>query len=273
MLIRKTLPIFIAAALVGAASNANAMSIKGDFSSSCNVELDGNLKISNQILTVSTDRNNTIEIDKHYTVKVNGEAQSLSADQQRWVENYYDGFQTLVPEIASIAADGISIASEAIDTAFSEILGQDSEFITDLTGKMNELGDRVQSNFYAADGSIQLDSNAFQDGDFIDAAWDEEFDQAVDDAISSSMGHLMMALGKQLIVNGADIDAFTAKMERFAEDIERDVEAKAERLEARADALCYTLQRIDDAENSLQQSSNALSALNVVNVVQSEDAM
>ncbi|MCC2617862.1 YggN family protein [Aestuariibacter halophilus] len=232
----------------------------------CNVNVDGEWQIENGRMIITTEDNDRIQIDADHTVWVNGNTLALTDEQQQWVATYYDGIFRAVPEVAGLASDGIRLASEAISQVFGEMFNVDDDSVTDLTAKLDKLGDEVHYNFYAEDGSIRLTSKTFEDGDFMADQWESEFEQAIEEVVVNSMGQILVSIGTQMMFSGGDMDAFEARMENFASDIETKIEAQAEALEFRAEGLCYSLIDVDRAENKLAANVPALSGLNTLDV-------
>ena len=186
----------------------------------CDINIDGHMKLEDRVLTVTTEDKDKIAIDEAHNLYVNGDQIYLDADQQQWVEDYYQGIHNAVPQVADIAIEGIAIASEAITLVFGELLGHDSNAVHDLTDKLEDMNQRIHYNFYADDGSIRLDSDEFENGNFFGEEWENEFEQAIEELVFDSMGRLMIAIGSEMIMSGGNMDAFENRMETFAADIE-----------------------------------------------------
>lgn len=239
----------------------------------CNIDFNGNLKLEHNVMTITTAEKDKIVIYPSYQVYINGEEVYLDSEQTQWVTDYYQGINQAAPEVAGIAAEGIALATDAIELALGELLGGDAYVIEDMSEQLAELNHSIQSGFYAEDGSIRLNTDNFDDGDFIDAAWEKEFEQTIEKVMVSSMGHLMIALGTELLMSGGDTDAFEQRMENFAQNIEADVEAKAVHLEARAEALCLRMHEVDAAETQLQLSMPEFRGLDIIKMDQQASAM
>ena len=239
----------------------------------CDINVDGNLKLENKLLTVTTQTNDVITIDEFHSVYVNGQSLYLDAEQQQWAAEYYDGINAAVPQVVSIAKEGVSLASEAIGKVFGELLGHDNTAVDELIAKLDEINQQVQYNFYAEDGSVRLDSSEFNNGNFIDEQWESEFEEAVEEMVFKSMGRLMMSIGSEMVMSGGNMDAFEQKMESFAADLEQNMQFRGEELERKADQLCNQLVKVDNAENALQGSISELSSLNVLKMKQTSEAM
>lgn len=232
----------------------------------CDVDIDGQVSLINNVLTITTEDNDIIKIDAGESLFVNGKRMDVNANQERWVSEYYNGIYNAVPVAAEIALEGVAIANVAVSEVLGSLLGTDSNSVTKIQTKLDELKEKIEFNFYAADGSIQLDSTNFSDGDFLGSQWEDEFEDTIEEVVTASIGHIMVAMGTELIFGDGDTDGFEQRMENFGQDIETKIEAQAEKLEQKADAFCLQLASIDYAENKLQNSMKELSGLNLITV-------
>lgn len=219
----------------------------------CNVELNGKMQLENKVLAVELDNDTRLTIGQDRIPYIDGVALDLTTQQQNWVDLYYDGINQAAPQAASIATDAVALASTAINEVFTELLGSDNDALADLSDKLRHLDQQIQYNFYAENGDIRIHSESFENGEFFGEQWEAQFEEAIEDLVTDSIGHLMVALGTQLIFSGGDMDAFEQKMERFGEQMEQKVEYQATALEEKADILCSTLAQVDYAESQLQK--------------------
>lgn len=255
----------IASALILASTTAIA--------NQCDVQIEGNMLLENNVLTITTEQRNKIVIEQNQQVYVNGTRLSLTGEQQRWVADYYAGINKAVPEVASIAFEGVAIATTAVSEVFGNLLGSDTTALDEVIYKLEQLNLEIHHSFYADDGSIRLDSSKFKDGSFFGEHWGVEFEHAIEQVVTSSIGSIMIALGTELLFNGGDSNAFEQRMETFADDLERKVESRALILEEKADGLCNQMANIDYAENQLQNTVSQLSDLNMIVVNSRPDRM
>ena len=238
----------------------------------CNVELNGNMQLENNVLAVTLDSDAYMTIDQDKILYIDGTALTLNMRQQGWVDDYYDGINQAVPQAAAIAADAIALASTALNEVFTELLGADNIALTDLSKKLRHLDQQIHYNFYTDNGDIRLYSHSFEDGEFFGEQWEAQFEETIKHLVADSIGHVMVAIGTQLIFNGEDVHKFDQKMERFGEQIEQKVKYQATALEKKADVLCLTLTKVDFAETQLQQIKQ-LARLDVIRLQDQSDKM
>jgi hypothetical protein len=231
--------------------------------SKCSVELNGNMQLENHVLAATLDNNTHLTIDQDKTLYIDGIALTLNTQQQHWVDNYYDGINQAVPQAAEIATDAVALASTALNEVLTELLGSDNTALADLSDKLRKLDQQIQYNFYADNGDIRLHAESFENGEFFGEQWEAQFEEAIEDLVTDSIGHLMVAIGTQLIFNDGDMGEFEQKMQRFGEQMEQKVGYQATALEEKTDALCSTLAQVDFAETQLQKIKQ-LASLDVI---------
>lgn len=254
-------------------SSLLSLSSTGVWANQCEVNIEGQLKIEKQTLTIETLQHDKVVIDRTNTLWVNGRQVHLSSHQQKLVSAYYAGIYTAAPQAAAIATDAIKLASVAVNGVFVDLLGHDDQAIADLTDKLDELGEKINNNFYAEDGELRFYSSDFNDGDFVEQQWKDDFEQTIEEIVTQNIGRLIMNIGSELLFGDGDMSAFEAKMERFGQEIEDNIEHQSAEIEARADSLCQSLVLVDHVENQLQQVVPQLSDLNVIHVEETNQAM
>ncbi|WP_414828536.1 DUF2884 family protein [Alteromonas sp. H39] len=259
---RTTLSIIAAGMLVSGAVNAHA-----EFNNDhCDVELDGNIQYYKGLLTVDMNNGSTMTITDDYELTINGESVSLTSEQQRWVEDYYDQIDTAIPMTLNIAAEGLEIASTAVGEVFGELLGADDEMVREFDDLFTGLSQEMKTRFYDAQGNIRVNSNEFNQPGWFDNAWENEFEARIESLVSQSVGRIMVAIGTEMMFGDGDMTAFEQKMERFGESIENRVEKQARALEDDAEALCAVLAKADYAEKQMQKHIDGLDDLNLLDM-------
>ncbi|NVK55016.1 MAG: YggN family protein [Alteromonadaceae bacterium] len=229
----------------------------------CNMELHGSVTYSHGDLTITTESGEKVLITPAHQLYVDGQNVNLNNDEQRWVTDYYTSIESAIPMTVDIARDGIKIASYAVTEVFSELLGADHELTDDFDELFTDLSAQIEERFYAPDGTYQFNS-ADLEGNWADAAWSEQLDDKIDDLVERSMGHFLMAIGRQMLFADGDMEDFATRMENFGETIEQRVEGEADALESKADELCTVLAKADYAETHMQQNIAALKGLDLL---------
>jgi len=196
---------------------------------------------------------------------INGTKVSLTASQQSLVHEYSTSIRAVVPEVKSIAIDGINLAMEGVSIAFGELLGGDNEVTKDLVSELTKIRNEVDSRF---DGqkAIYVDKDGFDGEEFFDKEFEQRIESTIENAVKKSIGSVLIAVGKEILFSDGDSDVFEARMEKFGEQLESKMELKAAKIEKRANGLCESMHAIDQLEEQIQTQFPQLVDYNLLSV-------
>lgn len=224
----------------------------------CDIEIEGGINISSQSIEfVDDDKNTLYLIENDKILFIEGEKTELSKEQQVVVAQYATKIRGLVPEVKSLALDAVSVASDGVNLAFTELLGEGNKVSSDITAELDTIHQQIETHF-SAEAGISIDKDGLNGDDIFGDNFEERIESVVENAIQSSMGALMVAVGQQMLSSGGDMDAFGNKMERFGEKIEYELETRGEALEERANNLCKSVVELDELEAKLHSSIKSL---------------
>ena len=233
---------------------------------SCDVDLEAGLTINeSSIEFFDPDENKQVlySIDNDYQLTVGGDNVSLNDDQQALVEQYSSSIRAMVPQVRSIAIEGVDLALEGVNLAFNELLGEGNDVGADLTQELSSLREEVAERFTIAHG-FTIGENGLEDDELLGEEFEQRIESAVEKAVMGSMGSLLVALGQEMMFSGGDTDAFETRMESFGENIEHEMESRAEKIELKAESLCLAAVNIDQLEEELKSSIESLADINVI---------
>ncbi|RPA38365.1 YggN family protein [Shewanella frigidimarina] len=202
----------------------------------CNVTLNYDVTVEPKKLQISDNgaEKYRVELDQLY---VDGKKVTLNAKQQTLLTQYSDELSRQVPEVIDLVGDVVVMASQAVNMALTPIFG-------DATGsQIDKLMTGIQK---------RIDTMAYQQGDkfylgstesSIEHAFNEEFEQEIEQMVTNSMGSLMMTLGSQIMSSEGGsfeekMNTFSQKMDNVGKDIEQQLESQSQGLEQRADKIC-----------------------------------
>ncbi|WP_105201140.1 MULTISPECIES: YggN family protein [unclassified Pseudoalteromonas] len=241
-----TLAIISAISLSGTAiaGEANSLSFGSE---QCNIEFKNDVRIEPQRLQI-TNTNNQHLVYSSGLLEVDGQPVELNAEQQQALDDYTDKVRTYMPEVAQIALDGVKIAGVALEEVGAAFGISHNEALSDI---VENIGINIEQTFYQ-DGAFVMGKQSFEQlGNDIESQFDEDFEQAVEQAMVQSIGSIFIALGSELLGSGGDMDEFEQRMERLGEQVEQRVELQASQIEQRADALCHSFSELAQQEAQL----------------------
>jgi hypothetical protein len=233
------------------------------FNNSCDVALQGSVRIEKNSIEFLKDEKSQYKIINDQELIINNQKVDLNNKQQALVNDYAVSIRNTVPKVKNIALNAIDLATEGVTLALNELLGENNTAVKNLTTELTQV--RSEVNHYFTDNkSIYFDENGVKGHDFLSNDFEQRIEALVEETVQSSIGNLLVAIGQEMLTSGGDMKAFEAKMEKFGERIENEMELKASTLETEADSLCKSVAQIDNLEEQLK---NAVPMLNQTNVL------
>ncbi len=252
--------LFATLVLVSTSSFAHDASFSSD---SCNVDINGGVRISQSEIEFLKNDNHLYKIVDNSTLIIDGDEVALSASQQSLINQYSTDIRALIPQSKEIAADALALASDGVNLAFNELLGEGNALARDLTTHFNEISNEIEASF-AANKTIHFDENGFSGDEFFGEEFEQRIEAAVEETVQNSIGSLMIAVGQELLFSGGDMSAFETRMENFGERVGHEMEMRGAEIEKRANGLCESLSKIDDLEEKIKQQIDEISEFNVL---------
>ncbi|AWL10890.1 hypothetical protein HMF8227_00384 [Saliniradius amylolyticus] len=230
--------------------------------SDCDLTLNGDVTLKQGTLTASLNNNQSLKLDGQQAW-LDGQALDLNDDQQALLNQYHSESLTLAPKVADIALDALDLANDGVTLAFGELFGPDDDLVMDLTQQIGQLRSDVHQQFYAEDGSIRFESKNF-DEKYLNREFEQKLENTIEDAVSRSVGKMMMKIGQQMISGESSPEEFEHQMENFGERLEVQMEQKAGLVEQRASQLCSDFRALDDLERRIQNQIPELNGLDLI---------
>jgi len=230
---------------------------------SCDADISGGIKITPTAIEFSKNKKQLYKIVDNEVLYVNDEQIDLTNSQQSLITEYSTSIRAAVPEVKDIALDAIDLASDGVNLAFNELLGEGNDISTEITAQLSEIRKEVNEGF-TSDKEIYFDEEGFSGEDFFDEDFEKRIESAVETTVQNSIGSLMIAVGQQMLFSGGDMDTFETKMENFGDKIEKEMESRGEEIEKRGEALCQSVVAIDDLEDELTDQITELADFNIL---------
>ncbi len=209
-------------------------------------------------------------------VQINGESQlfvegreiELNHEQQQLIGQFSSGIRNQVPEIVSIAIEGVDIGLKAVSKAIGSLTGENSASQQKIQTKFDELKWRIRTRFNQSANNYYIAPQDFADFDDI---FTGEFEQEIEEIISDSIGTILLAVGEAMISDNTDsrggeqrLSTFDERMESMGKDLELEISASANALEKKAEQFCLKLTELDEIESKIHQSIKQLSQFNLI---------
>jgi len=243
----------------------------------CDIELDTGVTLNETTLEFFNASENT-ENKKHvlYAIKndhsliVHGQKIELNDHQQRLVTKYAKDIRAMVPQVRTIALEGVDLALEGVNLAFNELLGEGNNVGAELTTELSTLKDEVAVRFTEKHGITigenGINGKGFTGEEILGKEFEQRIESAVEKAVINSMGSLLMAMGQEMLFSDKESNSLETRMEDFGESIADEMEHRAEKIERKAEVLCAAVIDIDKLEEQLKASISPLANINVISV-------
>lgn len=207
-----------------------------------------------------------VQITNNNQLFIHGREVQLTPKQKESLSLYSNGIREHVPEIVSIAIEGVDIGLKAVNKLVGGLTGENSESHQKLQENFDELHWRMRRRFNHSDDSYYVAPQDFNDFDEIFAG---EFEQEIKQIVSASVGTILLAVGKAMTAQeeGEMEDRmanFDQHLSELGEEIELDISEKTKVIETKASQFCTKLIELDDRETQLQQQIPELLPYNLI---------
>lgn len=232
---------------------------------SCNLELDAGVRITDDSIEFYDDDKQIYKIVEDQYLVVKGKTLKLAQSQQEAVEHYATSIRSAVPEVRGMALDGIDLAIEAITITFDSLLGEKNQVSAQLMTELNNVKSDV-NRYFTAGNPITFNRCNEDTPDFLGKYFETRVERIVETSVQNSIGSIMIAMGKEVLASGGDMEAFEARMNKFGEQMEMQMNAKAVRMEARGEKLCSSMRAVDVSEEQLKHAVPAVEPFNIIRI-------
>ncbi len=265
------------ATLIASALTASLASSALYAHESCNVDLSAGFTIdvsATEFLQDEGGNSNTkrslYKIVDGKTLFIESKSIELTEAQQALLKKYDDKIRHLVPQVKSVAIEGVDLAIDGVNLAFNGLLGEGNSVAADLTKELNLIREEVVAKLSIENG-ISVGIDGLESDELLGKDFDQRIESSVEKAVLNSMGSILMAVGQQMMTSDSDEQSFETRMENFGESIEQEMTVRAEVIEKKAEALCVSIAKVDVLEEQLKAEIAQLSNTNVFTVTQESD--
>tara|TARA_Y100001963_G_scaffold158192_1_gene256990 strand:- start:2919 stop:3734 length:816 start_codon:yes stop_codon:yes gene_type:complete len=234
---------------------------------SCNINFDKDLTINAQQVSLKDNGTELWRISEDGKLWLDGKAVSTDSDTRAMLRDYQTGIRTQALETVAIVEDALVLAADAVNSVLTELTGDSLDQHPALQQALDKIDATTQSIVERDGDNIYVYGSRF---DSMDDAFGEEFEQAIEEAVTSSMGSILMLVG-QAISSGEGnfeqrMEAFGERMERFGEDLEARMDVQSQALEQRGESMCANLQQLDVLESQIQQAIPQMQKYDLIEV-------
>lgn len=189
----------------------------------------------------------------------------LSHSQQALVKEYDAKIRHLVPQVKTVAIEGIDLAVDGVNVAFNDLLGEGNSVAADLTKELTLIRQQVAANLSIEKG-ISIGVEGLESESLLGKDFEQRIESVVQKAVVNSMGSILMSMGQQMMAAEGSGESFETRMEKFAQRIEDEMNMRTSIIAKDSQALCESITQLDDLEEQLKSNIKPLSTINVFTV-------
>ena len=242
---------------------------------SCHIKLDAGLTLTVSALeffntTKGSDNNKKTlyKIQDDQRLIVHEKEVSLTGPQQRLVTQYARSIRAMVPQIKTVATEGVDLALEGVNLVFDDLLGEGNSAGAELTRELSTLRDEAIMRFTPEYG-ITIDENALENKvvtaeKMLGKKFKQRVELVMEKAVVNAMGNLVVVMGQEMLLSGKQGRSFEARIKSFRERAANEKQIRTKQIKQKADALCVPVVNIAQLEDRLQTNISSLKNLNVL---------
>lgn len=211
-----------------------------------------------------------IQITRNQQLFIYGREIILSNKQMTLLSEYSESLRQQVPEIVSIAIEGVDVGLNAVNKAIGGLINDDSESNRLFQKRFNEMQWNLRARFNRSDQSYYIAPQNFNDFDEI---FSGEFKKEIEHIVTQSLGSILMAVGDAMVERtGQDKDLKKDKnnivlnhnMSSLEKELISELSTQTYALDKKAKVFCSNLRVLDKLENKIRSSIPNLNQLDLI---------
>jgi hypothetical protein len=237
-------------------------------SQQCSVHFNYGVIIDPSHIRMIENSKTVVQINGENQLFVEGRELILTPEQEQLIGQFSLGIREQVPEIVSIAIEGVDIGLKAVNKAIGSLTGENSASQQKIQTKFDELKWRIRTRFNQSANNYYIAPQDFADFDDI---FTGEFEQEIEEIISDSIGTILLAVGEAMISDNDSsrsgeqrLSTFDDRIETMGKDLELGISASANALEKKAEQFCLKLSELDKIESEIHLSIKQLTQFNLI---------
>ncbi len=239
------------------------------YAQQCSINLNYGVIIDPKHIRIVDKAKTQVQINNATQLFIKGREIPLSSEQQQLLTSFSAGIRQQVPEIVSIAIEGVDIGLKAVNEVVAGLTGENSASQQKVQAKFEELKWRIRARFNQSANNYYI---APQDLNNLDEMFTGEFEQEIEAMISTSIGTILEAVGQSILANdnsgeyGGEtrITTFDKRLTTLSKGLELEVAERAKALDKKAENFCQQLTYLDQLETKLHLAIPALKKYNLI---------
>lgn len=236
----------------------------------CEVDLNYGLVVTEKSIRVIDESNTIYQINNANQLIVGGYWIDLNEEQARKVNELASGLHYSVPKMIILATEGVNMAIETVEHVYVGLVGTDHKSFEKLTSALGRVKEKVKKKFIHSSDNYYIGPGSLEN---VDDLVDQELEAQIEEAINTSLGGVLSAIGGLTSGNDEDMELrmekLSERLEVMGNEIERTVGPKADSLRKKAQWFCNKMGHLNEIENELRKEVPQLKDVDVIIVGES----
>ncbi|TMM46828.1 DUF2884 family protein [Colwellia ponticola] len=239
------------------------------YAQQCSINLNYGVIIGPKHIRIVDKGRTQVQINHTKQLFIQGREVFLSSSQQQLLSEFTMGIRQQIPEVVSIAIEGVEIGLKAVNEVVAGLTGENSASQQKVQARFDELQWRMRARFNQSANNYYL---APQDLNGFDELFTGEFEQEIEAMISTSVSTILKAVGESILADDSiteyggemRITTYDKRLNTMSNGLELQVAQRAKALDKKTASFCQELTRLDTLETKLHLAIPALKPYNLI---------
>lgn len=231
----------------------------------CDVDLRFGIVVNEKQIRVLDESRTVYQINDADQLIVKGNWIELNEAQQKNLQDFAKGIHYVVPKMIILASEGVELAVETVEHVYVGLVGKDHKSYDKMQSSLQRVQKRIKERFIHASDNFYIGPGRLEN---VDELVDQELEEQIEQAINTSVGGVLSAIGGLASSNdeqtNAKMEDLSARIEIMGQEIERQVGPRADTLRQKAAWFCNKMHYLDKVEEQLRADVKELKPFDVI---------
>ena len=232
----------------------------------CSVNFNYGVIIDPEHIRILDKGQTLVQFNGKNQVFVNGREIELTSPANDTVAEFVQGIRTQVPQIVSLAIEGVELGLKTVNNVIGSLTGENSAAHRKIQKKFDEMQWRLRKRFNHSDQNYYVAPQDFNDFDEIVAG---QFEDELEAILSQSIGTILSAVGEAMANNDEDnieqrATTYDEPIEEMGDSLELTLGTKTNNLSEKVEQFCIKLSALDEIEQQMQLQVPQLAEFNLI---------
>ena len=258
---------FILSAFTCAAANA----------APCNININHGIVINPKHIRVLDHDRTILQINTPRQLFIGGREIQLSEEQQALLGQYSSGIRKQVPEIVSIAIDGLELELKTVNKVIASLTGENSAAHQKIQEKFREVQVRLHKRFNHSEQNYFIAPQDFENfDDFFTGDFEVELKEVISDSVGTLLNQVEQVISSKgealpgqyenaeseqrpILSSELKIKSLDKHLAPFSQELKQEMGHHASILNEKTEQFCQGLIKLNKIEQELKQQIPQLS--------------